>query len=441
MEKILSEREKKSIALDILVFLGVIAYFVLRIIYSSGEFTPDSIQYLQQAQDFWDYKVNFPLGYPFLINIFSLFTGSLIIASKLINILSYIGIILFSYKKKFFFPQTLFIFSFYPFLGLYTLTLSESVYYFFNYLIIYFVYKIIEGGFNTKRIFSLAILFFILTSIRFSGVFVFATAIAFLGYITFKKKYSIKSYSFLVISTLFGVLSYLLINYLYCGFPLGQRDHLHIEPENCIEFISRISVSTCKDFSFLNAIIHKGLLNKISFINIFVGAVLIITAFLVLLKKGKKISYFNLYLAFSFIGILLTLLYSYYTTRIDDTIRIKSNVYLYLVLLIAFNIPRSIINYAKVFVIFTLGINSFTLIKHSESIIKHIPKYETLICKTNDKSINIIYKNYKDSNEKNNSAVLLFKAILIDKGYKFLDSEQPDPKVSNCQIQTSEIIK
>ncbi|MDQ1102447.1 hypothetical protein [Chryseobacterium sp. SORGH_AS_1048] len=189
MEDLLSP-EKKSRILDCIIILGTLSFFVLKVIYSSGDLTPDSIQYVLQAKDFWNYKVNFPLGYPLAIKTLSYITGSFFTASKVVNILSYLGIVLFSYRKKFYFPQTLVIFSFYPFMGLYTYSLSEPLYYFFNYLIIYCVYRISRERFSPKYSIYLGILFFMLVSVRFSGIFVFAVSILFLALLTWKKKLS-----------------------------------------------------------------------------------------------------------------------------------------------------------------------------------------------------------------------------------------------------------
>jgi len=75
MRELLSS-ENKSRLLDRLVILGTLSFLVLKFIYSSGDLTPDSLQYFLQAKDFWTYQVNFPLGYPLAIKILSYVTGS-----------------------------------------------------------------------------------------------------------------------------------------------------------------------------------------------------------------------------------------------------------------------------------------------------------------------------------------------------------------------------
>ncbi|MDR6405363.1 MULTISPECIES: hypothetical protein [Chryseobacterium] len=433
--------DKKDTILNLTVFSGVILFFILRLFLSSGELRPDSIQYLLQAQNFWQCKVNFPLGYAFCIKILHLITGSYLAASKIINLLSYIGIIAFSYKKKFFFSQTLLVFSFYPFINLYTLSLSEPLYFLINYLIIYCIYRVIENGFHKKYIFSTGILFFLLVSVRFSGIFVFLTSIFFLGFLAYQKRYSLQAYFIFVLSSASGICSYLLINYFYCGNALGDRSHLQFHPSNILGFISELGTSILQDFSFFNIFIHKGILEKTSSINALLSICIFLLVIFILIKKNKKIGSFNCYLLLSFLGILVSIIYSHYTTKIDYNIRIKSTAYLYLLFFISLNITRKALNVLKLFVVFALTINCFTLIKYSEKITRQIKWNETLICTPNNKSVHIIYKDLKDNTVKSNAKILLFKALLIDKGYVFYESEIPDQRPSSCNIKASEIIR
>lgn len=435
-----SPANSKITAFDYTVFFGTIIYFILKVMYSSGELTPDGITYLQQAQDFWHYKANFPLGYPLAIKLLSFFTGSFFVASKLVNILAYIGIVLFSYRKNFFLSQTILVFSFYPFLNVYPISLSEPLYYFFNYLIIYYVYNYTREGFSTKHTIYLSFLFFLLISVRFSGIFVLISVLVYLAFLLFKKFHSVRSFIILSASLSAGALAYLLINYMYCGFALGQRDHLHINPVPIVDFISKISVSTLKDFSFLNVIIHKGILHRISALNIFVGIALVSFCAYIFIQKRKNKDYFNFYLIISLIIVLSGILYSYYTTKIDDTIRIKSNAYLYLILFIALNVSKKNIIYAQTFAALILSINCFSVIKYYGEITNYEVKFSQLIQDCKDRKVDILYKEIQDSNEKNHSAVLRFKAFLIDKEYTIVESDEAQQNGSACQVSTSEII-
>ncbi|HCR75113.1 MAG TPA: hypothetical protein DIW37_01645 [Chryseobacterium sp.] len=429
---------KNCTALDFIIFSVVIVFFVIRIFLSSGELSPDSIQYLLQSQNFWTYKVNFPLGYGFLIKAFHYFTKSYFLASKIINLFSYVAIIIFSYCKKFFFPQTVLIFSFYPFINLYPQSFSEAPYFCINYLIIYFIHKIIQNGFTWKNNLWISLLFFLLIALRFSGLFVCIVSITFLGIWTYHKNQSLKTFLLFTLSSASGVCFYLFINTLYCGFPLGDRRHLQNEPPNSSYFISEFWTSVLHDFSFLNIFIHKGLLDKISSLHYFVSLIIIFFTLFVFVKKRKKLNAFNYYLIFSFLGIMISLLYSYYTTKIDHTIRIKSNAYMYLLFFISLNIPKMTIIFFKQFVILALFINSFTLVKYSEKLTIQIKKQKVHICDSKEKVINIVYKY---DTLRNNAQVLLFKAILIDRKFNFHESDNHNKRVSGCSVKASDIVK
>ena len=430
---------KKIKTIEIMVICGAVLYLFFRSFFSSGQLTPDGINYLLQAQNFWDYKVNFPLGYPFLIKIFSFFTGSFFIASKLVNILAYLGIILFSYRKRFFFPQTLILFSFYPFLDFFTFTLSEPVFYFLNYLLIYYVFEMTKEGFKIKFALYFGVLFFFLVSMRFSGIFLFISTLLYFSYLFFKKEISLKNLFILSLIAVFGVLFYLMINYFYSGFFLGERNNLALKPTNIFNFLTEIFASTARDFSFLNVFLHKGILSKFSFLNFWIGFMMIVSGLLLFFKKKNRTDHFSIYLFFSFLIILCGVFYSYYTTSIDDTIRIKSNAYLFLAFFLLLNLPKIIIKFLKIIVIIILFINIGTLITYSESINEQYLKLESLLCQSSDKTVAIIYKN-DIAQERKDAEILLFKAICIDRNYKIEEHLENGPsKKSDCSVESSKL--
>lgn len=429
---------KKSDFLNCLLFSGTMLFIILRVIFSSGNLSPDSIEYFLQAKNFWHYKTDFSLGFPFLIKIFSFLTGGEFIASKLINILSYVAIIIFSYSKKFFFPQTLLVFSFYPFLPFYTASLSEPLYFLVNYVIIYHIYKLISEGYSLRRTVALGLLFFALVSVRFAGVFVFISSIAFFSYFTLIHKYPLKPFLLLLLLTTAGVSFYLLINYFYCGYFFGNRNHLHIEQHSFIGFISTIVPASLKDFSFLNVILHKGIWSRLSFLNIWVSLSVLIITLAVIIRK--PLNYFDTYLLFSFLIVFAWIMYSYYTTKIDNSVRIKSSAYLYLLLFLILNMKLKYINIFKLFTIFILCLNIFTLVKYYEPILGYSKKFSSLICEPNTENVGIVYKDYKTERVK--PKVLMFKTFLIENGYKIIENKDSAQykKPSDCYIETDKIM-
>lgn len=233
-----------------------------------------------------------------------------------------------------------------------------------------------------------------------------------------------------------------MINFMYCGHALGDRSHLQQVPVNIFSvFIPHFLYSLFHDISLFNGILHKGILSRISFIQVYAGFLLITGGILLVIKKGKKLSSFSFYLVLCFLGILLSLLYSYYTTVIDDDIRIKSNAFLYLAMIIVFNIPLRTLNSLKVFVFLILVLNSVTVLTYYKRADLLLDKYDAFISNCAHKKVNIIYKNFRDKHERNNAAVLFFKTRLIDKGFDMIESESPVPSGSGCRISTSEIIR
>lgn len=432
---------KKTFSLDLLIILLACFYIILSVIYTSGGVSPDSLQYFLQAQNFWEYKTNFPLGYATFIKLLSFLTRSYLLSSKIINILCYLGILVFSYRKKFYFYQTLIIFSFYPFINLYYASLSEPLYYFFNYIIIYIVYQITIKGFTYIHFIFLFFLFFFLISIRFSGIFVFVSLTAFFTYLLIKKYYTLQSYIYLILATGAGVFTYLLINYYYCGYFLGSRSHLIPAHRNIFVSLFKTLRSTANDFSFLNAFIHKGLLNKFKELHPYIGLFIMILACSFAVKNFRKISIFNIYILFSFVGILLGIIYTYHTTIVDDSIRIKSNAYLYLILFLVFNSHAKLLNYYKVCVVIILLANTITMIKYSENIMIKVHHFHKIISGYKVRDVEIIYHDLENKSERNNCSLLLFKSLLIDQDFTIFDSEIQDQKRSSNRIEVSEILK
>ena len=310
----------------IIIPILVLIYFYVQIIFSSGKLSPDSLQYLRQADDFWNYKINFPLGYPLIIKLFTFFSGSSFWASKMVNIFCYLGVLLFSYKKKFYFKETILLFSFYPLIQFYAFTWSESLFFFLLYLFIFLVNRIIIKGLTSSKIVFVAILIFAITSVRFSSVFI--TFPTMMTVLLNKNIYWQKRAKFSLIS-IFAVATYLLINYFYSGYLMGKREHLLIEPQNIIVFSKKVSLSFLRDFSFLNAFDHKFISSLPLGIHYFTTILFLLALLILCIRKlpmEKWVNYLLITAGCSFIGICL----SYYKIRIDDSIRIKSAVYFFL---------------------------------------------------------------------------------------------------------------
>ncbi|GEN74947.1 hypothetical protein CHA01nite_06870 [Chryseobacterium hagamense] len=155
----------------------------------------------------------------------------------------------------------------------------------------------------------------------------------------------------------------------------------------------------------------------------------------------KKLNYFDIYLIFSFLMVFAGIIYSYYTTKIDNSARIKSNANLYLLLFLILNMRFKYINLFKIFIIFILCVNTLTLIKYYEPISGYSKKFSSLICRPDTENVCIVYKDYQTERVK--PKVMMFKAFLIEKGYKIIENKDSAQykNPSDCYIQTDRIMK
>lgn len=366
------ELEKTSKILLLILPIFVIIYTLVQIIFSSGKLSPDSLEYLRQAENFYSYKTNFPLGYSFLIHAFSKFTGNIFWSSKIINLICYVFIIWFSWKKNFYFAETVLVFSFYPLIQFYGYTWSEPLFFLLFYLLIFKTQEILQSKIQTSDIGTFFILFFCLTAVRFSSIFVTIPTAIFILIFLRDKLFTKMIFAMI---TIIGVCSYLLINYHYSGFLMGKREHLLIlDKEELWSFSLKTITSFLRDFSILNAFDHKTIKTASSGLNLCVS-LLSSLAFIILLVKNKF--YRNkwlLYLMFlmvtSFIGICI----SYYQIRIDDSIRIKSTVFFIGFFIFVILAGQKFINAGLIVAVVILVMNIVTYMIYSDaSFIKSEP--------------------------------------------------------------------
>lgn len=154
------------------------------------------------------------------------------------------------------------------------------------------------------------------------------------------------------------------------------------------------------------------------------------------LYKQKWVQFLLISLAFSLIGIL----YSYYTTRIDETIRVKSNAYFFVIMLLLLVMQPKILKVYQIMVAGILIINVCTLIRYSESINAYISKSEQLLDSIN---CNELIINKKENNQVlKSSKFLLFTIISFDHDLKIVEKHDlPIRNHNNCEMEIDEIIE
>ena len=79
--------------------------------------------------------------------------------------------------------------------------------------------------------------------------------------------------------------------------------------------------------------------------------------------------------------------------------------------------PLQYISYLKILALLFIFINIYTILKYTNTILNNYATFDSLICRPKVKTINLIY-NEKIAEERNHAAILMFKAIAIDRNYK-----------------------
>lgn len=195
--------EKYEKTLQILLIITTYVMIVLRFLLNEkGRTNPDSIRYMRQSEIFPIIdNTTAPLGYPLFIKFFTYFGIDDFWSSKLIGILAYTFLIIFAYKKRFYFKELLITSALFSFVSIFSFTMSESMTLPFVILLFYVASQILKNNTSTKSgIFFLSLILILMINIRYSALFLCFGTVLF-GFIHFKKFYG-KSF---IISGIVGV--------------------------------------------------------------------------------------------------------------------------------------------------------------------------------------------------------------------------------------------
>jgi len=210
----------------ILSVIIVLVYFLQTFFSSHGGIGSDSLSYFGIASDLPSPQTNlFPLGYPVLLQMVHLFVGDYFWASKILNLLFTVGILFFAWKKKFYFRETVLLFTGKTFYFVFFGAMSEGPFIFFMYFLFYFLHEI----FSEKKNLYLnaaggAFMLFCMFTSRYSGIYIYLSVLLFSVLMIFKlkdKAYFKALLLFIIVSGIeIGV--YLLFNYIHFGSLTGE---------------------------------------------------------------------------------------------------------------------------------------------------------------------------------------------------------------------------
>ena len=177
--------------LQISIFILTLVMIILRFLLNEkGRVNPDSLRFMRTAEVFPVIdNTTTPLGYPLSLKFFTIFGLDLFWASKLIGILSYLFIVYFAWKKRFYLKETILVGGLFSYISIFSYTMSESLILPIVFLFLYAGRQIIIGeltGF--KAFFYLSLSLLVLYNIRYPALFMIG-AVFLYGVLNYRKSY------------------------------------------------------------------------------------------------------------------------------------------------------------------------------------------------------------------------------------------------------------
>lgn len=217
------------------VYLAVavtVIYFFQSFFLPTGGIGADSLSYFGIASDLPGIETNlFPLGFPVLIKIFYTFFQDYFWAGKMLNFFMVILVLLFSYFKKFYFRETVLLFTGKTLFFAMNLVVSEGPFIFLLYFLIYFFHERISEKIASKQfVFFTSVLLLLLFAVRYSGIYIYMGIGVFWLWMILKKKYSEVQKDFLQVLIVAGLGIGLYLSFNHFNFGSFTGEHLRGTP-------------------------------------------------------------------------------------------------------------------------------------------------------------------------------------------------------------------
>lgn len=174
-----------------MVIITLVMTILRFLLNEKGRVNPDSIRYMRFAHVFPEIDNTItPLGYPLSIKFFTFFGFDEFWGSKIVGISAFLFIIFFTWKKKFFFRESILLCALFSFLSIFSFTMSETLILPFVILFLYISALIINKKLEKRKaIFYLSLILIILYNIRYGSLFIIG-GVGLFGLVFWKKKYS-----------------------------------------------------------------------------------------------------------------------------------------------------------------------------------------------------------------------------------------------------------
>lgn len=215
---------KKYIYLAVVI---VIVYCFYSFLLAAGGIGADSLSYFGIASDLPKLITNlFPVGFPALIKLFHFVLPDYFWASKMLNVLMVIFILLFSYFKQFHFKETVLLFTGKSIFFALTLVTSEGPFLFLLYFLVYLFYQKFQGKIKSRNFICFAsVIMVLLFTVRYSGIYIYLGIAVFWMFVVLKRKtFAPKTdlLKFLIFSGI-GIGGYLSFNFFTFGSFTGEH--------------------------------------------------------------------------------------------------------------------------------------------------------------------------------------------------------------------------
>ncbi|MDQ1099467.1 hypothetical protein [Chryseobacterium sp. SORGH_AS_1048] len=236
-------------ALVIITVMMTILRFLLN---EKGRITPDSIRFMRFASRLpvIDNTIA-PPGYPAAIRLVTYLGTDEFWSSKIIGIVSLLGILFFAWRKKFYFREALLTCSLFSFVSIFSFTLSEALLLPFGFILLYVSDLVIREKLQfRKAVFYLSFLLILMYTIRYNALFIIG-ACGLFGLLHLRKKYS----AAFTVSAAIACVYILAYKFLFIDYFTQDylKNVLEDGPHNVPQLLTELFQGLCTTF---NPFIH-----------------------------------------------------------------------------------------------------------------------------------------------------------------------------------------
>lgn len=201
-----------QISIILITYVMIVLRFLLN---EKGRVNPDSLRYMRQAYllPIVD-NTTAPLGYPFSIKLLTYIGFDEFWSSKVIALLAYTFMLIFAYRKQFYFREVVMISALFSFVSIFSFTMSEPLILPFVFFLFYCSKQVIDGKYSAlKSVLLLSLSLILLYNIRYSSLFIMA-AIGWFGLLKIKSVYG----KYFILSAGIGVIFIVFYKFLFIDY-------------------------------------------------------------------------------------------------------------------------------------------------------------------------------------------------------------------------------